>query len=413
MASIEKVETGIYKRGASYLVPVYAGKDPFTGKERRKWATARTLEEARRPRRQMQQEVEKAGRVPAQTLTFGEFLRTRFLQEHVATLRPKTQKGYRAIIETHLAPEQGEHPGLGKVRLDRLTRDHIVRYLQDKRKTELSEQTLLHHYRVIHKALACAVEWGYVGRNVADQVPAPKPTKYHAEVLTAEQAQALLEWLKASRHRLYPLIATALGTGMRISELLALKWADVDMARRRLHLRRTLAEESVKNGPVFGTTKNEEGRPIPLAEFVRDALWDRALEVQREKDFFDQDYQDYGLVFCRPDGRPYDPRNVSQAFRKLLARYNQEVRAKAEQEGRKPAPEELLPRVRFHDLRHTCATLLLKQGVHPKVVQEILGHSRIEVTLDTYSHVLPSIAEEAAAELDKALRAAPPAEPAS
>jgi integrase len=259
-----------------------------------------------------------------------------------------------------------------------------------------------------------------VGRNAADQVPAPKPAKYQGNVLIPEQAQALLDYLRGLYHcederrrcRLYPLVATALGTGARISELLALKWEDVDLARGRLHIRRALAEHSGKHGTVFGPTKITQGRSVPLAEFVRDALRDRIMELQREKEFFAQDYKDFGLVFCRPDGRPLDPRNVSQAFGELVKRYNEELRAKAHREGRQPKPEELLPRVRFHDLRHTCATFLLKQKVHPKVVQEILGHSRIEVTLDTYSHVLPGVDEEAAAELDKLLRAAPPTDPA-
>ena len=408
---MERVETGIYRRGESYFAAVYAGKDPVTGKERLRWARARTLEEARKLRRQMQKEVEESGHIPPQSLTFAEFLRTRFIPEHVATLRPKSQKGYRSIIEKHLAPSS-----LGKVRLDRLRRDHIAAYIMEKRRKKLSERTLLHHYRLIHKALECAVEWGFVGRNVADQVPTPKPVKYQAQVLTPDQAQALLDYLRGLYHcederrrcRFYPLVATALGTGARISELLALKWDDVDLARGRLHIRRTLAEESVKDGPVFGPTKNTQGRSVPLAAFVQDALRDRAVELQREKEFFAQDYKDFGLVFCRPDGRPLDPRNVSQGFGELLERYNEEIRARAQRQGREPALEELLPKVRFHDLRHTCATLLLKQKVHPKVVQEILGHSRIEVTLDTYSHVLPGVDEEAPTELDKLLRSTPP-----
>lgn len=404
MPTIEKVETGIYRRGNSYLVPVYAGRDPLTGKERRKWATARTLDEARRLRRQMQQEVEKSGHVPAQAMTLGEFLRSKFIPEHVATRRPKTQKGYLMIIERHLAPDG---KGLGSIRLDRLTRDHVAVYLQAKRKEKLAERTLLHHYRLIHKALECAVQWGYVGRNVADQVTPPKPTKYQPAFLGPEQAQALLDWLRARGHRLYSLVATALGTGARISELLALQWGDVDMARARLHVRRALAEESVKSGPVYGPTKNEKGKTIPLAEFVRDALWDRSLEQQKEKEFYAQDYQDFGLIFCRPDGRPHDPRNVSQDFGGAIKAMNAEIARRAQDQGRTVSPDELLPRVRFHDLRHTCASLLLKQGVHPKIVQEILGHSRIDVTMDTYSHLLPGVDEKAAAELDKLLRAAP------
>ena len=348
-----------------------------------------------------------------------QFLRTKLVPEHVAVLKPKTRKAYMNIINDHLAPEDPVNPGLGKVRLDRLTRDHIVAYLQSRRQPArprkrqgpgrptaklLSERTLLHHYRVIHKALECAVQWGYVGRNVADQVTPPKPEKYRPTFLTVPQAMTLLDYLKERGHWLYPLVATALGTGARISELLALTWADVDMERRVLRIRQALAEESVKNGPVFGTTKNREGRPIPMAEFVREALRYRSQQMAREKDFYAQDYQDFGLVFCRPDGRPHDPRNVSSDFGDILRKVNAAIREKAAQAGRQPGPEELLPKVRFHDLRHTCASFLLAQGVHPKVVQEILGHSTIQVTMDTYSHLLPGVSPQAAKELDRLLQ---------
>lgn len=415
----ERVETGIYRRGDTFYVSVFAGRDPLTGKKRYRTATAATLAEARALRKRMLQEVEHAGHVPPQTMTFGQFLRTKFVPEHVAVLKPKTRKAYMNIIKNHLAPEDPDNPGLGKVRLDRLTRDHIVAYLQSKRHPAcprkrqgpgrptakvLSKRTLLHHYRVIHKALECAVQWGYIGRNVADQVTPPKPEKYRPMFLTVPQATTLLDYLKERGHWLYPLVATGLGTGACISEVLAPTGADVDMERRVLRMRQALAEESVKDGPVFGTTKSGEGRAVPMAEFVREALLDRSQQMAREKDFYAQDYQDFGLVFCRPDGRLHDPRNVSSDFGNILRKVNAAVREKAAQAGRPLAPEELLPKVRFHDLRHTCASFLLAQGVHPKVVQEILGHSTIQVTMDTYSHLLPGISPQAAKELDRLLR---------
>jgi len=199
-------------------------------------------------------------------------------------------------------------------------------------------------------------------------------------------------------------VATALGTGVRISELLALTWEDVDMTRGQLHIRRALAQDNVKHGPVFGPTKNEQGRRIPMAGFVREALQARASEVQREKDFYADAYHSYGLVFCKPDGRPYDPRYISQRFRELLRQINAERETRARQEGRQVSPEELLPLVRFHDLRHSCASFLLAQGVHPKVVQEILGHRTIQITMDTYSHLLPGVDAQATRALDQLLQ---------
>ncbi|MBE3597771.1 MAG: site-specific integrase, partial [Limnochordaceae bacterium] len=380
MAAVEKVETGIYRRGNSYLVPVYAGRDPLTGKQRYRYATAKSLEEARRLRRQLQAEVDKAGHVPPQSMIFGDFLTKKFIPEHVATRRLRTQKGYGDIIANHLVP------ALGKVRLDRLTREHLVAYFRAKREASkkdgsraLSERTLLHHYRLIHKALNCAVEWGYVGRNVCDQVPPPRPERYRANTLTAEQADKLLEYLKEKGHRHYALIATALGTGARISEILALQWQDVDPIHGVITIRRSLESQGDKT-PRFGSTKNGEGRAIAMADFVREALVDRWTEYLREKDAFAQDYRDFGLVFCKENGEPYDQRYITHMFAKALK-------------------DAKLPHVRFHDLRHTVATLLLKRNVHPKVVQEILGHSTIQVTLDIYSHVVPGLNKTAAQEL--------------
>lgn len=408
MPSIERVETGIYKRGDSYVVPVYAGKDPITGKERRRWATAKTLEEARRLRRKLQEEVEKSGHVPAQRMTFGEFLLQKFIPEHVERKRPKTQRGYRDIIEDHLLG------ALGNIRLDRLHREHLAAYFREKRKAGLSEQTLLHHYRLVHKALACAIAWGYVGRNVADQLPAPRPAKYQATRLTVEQAERLLVYLADARpekerrekpdepkpHPLGPLVAVALGTGCRKSELLALKWEDVDFANGAIYVRRSLESRGTAV-PIFGSTKSSRGKRIPMADFVRRALLDRMLAVTQARKFYAQDYRDFGLVFCKDNGTPLDPAWVNHALAKVLQAMNREATERAKEQGREPTPEELMPHIRFHDLRHTCAALLIKQGVHPKVVQEILGHSSIQVTMDIYGDLLPGVDKEAARKLDE------------
>lgn len=369
-------ETGIRKRGNSYQVIVYAGRDPLTGKQKQVSGTAKTLEEARRLRKRLLAEVEASGHVPAQQMTLGAFLADKFVPEFVALKRPRTQRGYRQIINVHLVP------GLGRVRLDRLTREHVAAYLADKRKSGLSERTLLHHFRLLHKALDCAVKWGYVGRNVCDQVPAPEPKKYPANPLTVEEAQRLLDYLKETGSRHYALIATALGTGLRLSELLGLRWADVDMDAGVLHVQQTLRKSGSE--PQFDTTKNETGKTVALAGFVKEALWDRWAEYLREKDFYHQDYRDFGLVFCKPNGEPYRDTYISHRFTELL-----------EAAG--------LERRRFHDLRHTTATLLLKQGVHPKVVQEILGHKTIAVTMDTYSHLMPTMQKEAVQKLDTLL----------
>lgn len=327
-------------------------------------------------------------------LTVAEYLKHWLSSYAKPTVSESTYERYEGIVLNHLIP------GLGLHRLGKLRPLHIQAYYAEaeksgrvqrprkpkpkpKRLTKrtvkkdekpdtrlrgLSAQTVKHHHRVLHEALKQAVRWGLLAVNPADAVQPPKPQPHEIHVLDAGGSVNLLESLRGTRFHLP--CAIALGTGMRLGEVLALRWQDVDLEAGRISVRQSL--QQTKGGLVFKTPKTARGqRSITL-----DAETVVVLEAQK------QAQKDAGLisplVVCEADGSPYYPDRFSAEWRKRVTR----------SWG-----------VRFHDLRHTHATLLLAKNTNAKVVSERLGHSTIGITLDTYSHVLPSMQDEAARNL--------------
>jgi integrase len=234
-------------------------------------------------------------------------------------------------------------------------------------------------HAALRRALSDAVKQGLVARNVASLVSPPRFDRYEAQTLTVEQAERLLEVAHGSH--LDALLILALTTGMRRGELLALRWDDVDFKQSLVSVHRTMTRVG-GYGYVEGEPKTRSSRRrIVLPGVALEALKDhreRQAQVQLK---VGETWQDKGLVFCDGSGRFFSPDVVLYRFGKLLREVG-------------------LPHMRFHDLRHSAATILLVAGVHPKVVQERMGHSTIAMTLDVYSHVLPSMQQEAAGKID-------------
>lgn len=218
-------------------------------------------------------------------------------------------------------------------------------------------------------------------RNVADSVDAPRPRRPQVKVLDPEGVRSLLK--AAEGHRDYAIIHTAVYTGLRRGELVALRWSDVDLDRGVLYVRQSM--QRLGGQFVFREPKTKKARrqvvlPRPTIAVLKAVRRQQAENKLR----LGPEYKDHDLVFCNPDGTPLDPGELSHRFANL-----------AKKAG--------YPGLRLHDLRHTHATLLLAQGVHPKVVQERLGHENISTTLDIYSHVLPGLQEAAVRGLEQAL----------
>jgi integrase len=311
----------------------------------------------------------------AGALTVGDYL-DRWLADVRDTVRKSTHEGYEHAIGPHIKP------ALGRITLKDLNPAQIRWFYRDRLDSGLAPATVHKQHIVLHKALKAAVAHGLIPRNGAAGLKLPRITREEIDPLTEEEARRLLETVRGAR--LEALYVLALSTGMRLGELLALKWEDVDLEGGRLRVRRTLTHAG--KSFVLGEPKTKNSRrTIRLAKGAISALKAHLSRQLEEMERMGSLYQPGGLIFATEDGTIVNPSNLrNRSFRPLLKRAG-------------------LPPIRFHDLRHTCATLLLSKSVNPKVVSEMLGHASISITLDIYSHLLPDMQEKAVEALEKIL----------
>ena len=312
----------------------------------------------------------------AGNMTVGDYL-NRWLNDSVRdSVKQRTLQNYECVVRKHLTP------ALGPIKLTALTPAHVQGLYRSKLDSGLSAETVRLIHNTLHKALKQAVRWSLVPRNVTEAVQAPRPTKKEIQPLTLDQARILLE--EAHGDRLEALYVLAVTTGLREGELLGLRWQDVDLDRGTLRVCQQLTR--TKEGLSFTSPKGGRSRSVRLTQSAVKALKSHRKRQVEERLRLAGLWQDMGLVFTSTTGTPLDVGNLrNRSFKPLL-----------EQAG-------LPPTVRFHDLRHTCATILLSRKTHPKVVQEMLGHSTIVQTMDTYSHVLPDMQDEAVSAMEGAL----------
>jgi integrase len=314
----------------------------------------------------------------ADNLTAGAYL-DRWLSDSVRdTVKATTFERYEQITRLHLKP------ALGRVKLKGITPAHVRGLYRDKLEAGSSARTVRYVHTTLHKALKQAVMDGLIPRNATEAVKPPQLSREEMHPLTPEQAKLLLQTTYETEDRLEALYVLAIHTGLRQGELLGLKWDDVDLEDSSLQVRRTLA--ITRSGPVFISPKTTGSRrSVKLTSKAIEALR-RHLERQLgEIDRIGSLWSENGLIFASETGEPLDRRTVTKLkFKPLLKRAG-------------------LPEIRFHDLRHTCATLLLTRNVNPKIVSEMLGHASIAITLDIYSHVLPNMRDQAAAAMEEAL----------
>jgi integrase len=345
---------------------------------KRRYVSGKTKEEARRNLRRARGEAERGLVFDADNLQVGEYL-DRWLSDSVNdTVKATTFERYEQIVRLHLKP------ALGRVKLKGLTPAHVRGLYREKLEAGSSARTVRYIHTTLHKALKQAVMDGLIPRNVTESVKPPQPSREEMHPLTPEQAKLLLEIAHKATDRLEALYVLAIHTGLRQGELLGLKWDDVDLEDGFLQVRRTLT--ITKDGPVFTSPKTAGSRrSVKLTSKAIEAL-KRHLERQLgEIDRVGSLWIENGLIFASETGEPLNRHNlIRRSFKPLLKRAG-------------------LPQIRFHDLRHTCATLLLTRNVNPKIVSEMLGHSSIAITLDTYSHVLPNMRDQAAAAMEEAL----------
>jgi integrase len=237
-------------------------------------------------------------------------------------------------------------------------------------------------HTVLRRGLNIALRWGLINRNPALTITLPKLKRKEMKTLNDSQVRVFLSAAKGLRYE--ALFWMAVFTGLREGELFGLKWSDLDWGKKHLRVQRQLQRIKGK-GMVFTEPKTKAGkRMLVLSTATIAKLREHIYYQQQERIIAGDRWQEYDLLFPSTLGTPMDPSNMYKDFKDTLKKAG-------------------LPDIRFHDLRHTAATLMLQQGTHPKIVQERLGHSNISLTMDTYSHVLPSMQEEAAEKMDEIL----------
>ncbi len=369
-----KSEKRIGKRGVSWQLTVELPRDPTTGKRRQKLLTAPTKREVEALATQMLASIQNGGfsEADAKRLTVGQYL-TRWLASLDGTVRPSTQERYTDVMRRHVAPI------VGRVQLSKLSSLDVQNLYANRLAAGLSPTTVNLIHNVLHRALKQAVRWGLLLRNPTEMVDSPREKTPEFVVWNENQVSVFLavtisdEW--AALWRL------ALLTGMRRGEILGLKWEDVDLARGVLAVKRTLSR-GAKGAYTFGTPKTAHGRrSIALPPSVVESLKSHRRKQLEGRLVLGEAYQDKDLVFANTLGEPLHPNSLAHRFHQLT-----------KQAG--------LPRIRIHDLRHTSATLMLANGVHPKIAQERLGHADVSMTLNRYSHVTMDMQRDAADQLD-------------
>jgi len=325
--------------------------------------------------------IEQGTYVKPNKLNLGELLE-KWLKDYVSmNTTDRTLESYSYIVKTHLIP------GLGRIPLSDLQAHQIQSYYGNKLsegrvdgKGGLSARSIVYHHRILSNAVDYAVNMGLVVRNVIKVVKPPRVARVTMQTLSPEEVSRFLDVARDTDYYVY--FATLVYTGLRRGELLALRWRNLDLSSGRLSVVETAyrlgsGEYRIKE-PKTLQSRRTVILPSSLVELFKvyrfdQELWRIQLGISLNADDF---------VFIRPDGSPINPNAISLAFRRIIRKTG-------------------LKDIRIHDLRHTHATLMLKAGIHPKVVSERLGHANIGITLDIYSHVLPGLQEAAAEKFDR------------
>lgn len=362
----------VRKRGNKWAVVFYAGYNDagkkkykwFSGFDTKKAASDFLIEKAKEFRDHTYVEPS------TQTMSdlFGMWLEFKTTQ-----VRVTTHHNYQRLLTTYMLPY------IGHVTLDKLN----VRHLQSTYSKLVTERGIKGSvvrvvHGLIHNMLAQAQKWDMLAKNVAEIATPPRTEHREMVTWTSEQVQEFLNLAASSPY--LPIYIVAIATGMRRGEVMGLKWLDVDLERATLTIVRTLSY--LERKPVITDAKRASSRrTVVLPSFAVDVLRQHRTHQIEMKLKMGNTYRDEGWVFAKYDGSTLQPETVRDAFERLIKKSN-------------------LPYIRFHDLRHTHATLMLQQGIHPKVVSERLGHSNISITLGTYSHVMPGMQEQAASKFN-------------
>lgn len=364
----------IRKHGTGWQFTVNLGKDPLTGKRKQKSKGGfRTKKECEKAVNELVMQLEKGEFFEVEKMSLQEYLSYWLATYAKANVAPSTYIRYSFSAADIIGY-------LGNIEVSKLKPAHIQKLYADlSNYKKQSNSTLLKTHRMLHIALKHGVGWQILSTNPCDNVQPPRAEKTDMSIWTVAEANKFLETIKDEI--IFMPVTIALQTGMREGEICALKWDNINLSSATLSVKYTL--QKINKILILKNPKTKKSiRTLALMKTTIEELKHHKKNQLQNILALGENYNDDNYVCCWEDGRPIDPMYISKRFNKLVRDYK-------------------LPIIRFHDLRHTHATLLLQQGVNPKIVSERLGHSTISITLDTYSHVLPNMQKEAVLKLDE------------
>jgi integrase len=365
------------KRGTKWSFSIDVGRDPETGKRKQKTVSGfKTKKEAEKACAEMITKIEKGEYVEESKETLGEFL-IEFMENKVKhSIRASTYHNQIFMTKKQLLP------ALGSKKLKDIKPLDIQKFYSKKMEEGLSAAYIKQLHSILTKAFRTALEWGLIEKNVMATVKAPRIQKKNMAIWTMKEANQFLEYVK--ERKFFIVYVLAIYTGMRKGEILGLRWRDCDLENNTISIQQTLYKT---NGTfVFQEPKTKGSkRIITISDFVVHCLKKQKARQNEWKLRLGQAYQSSDLVAANWVGTPIDPTHLHCDFKSSIQKAG-------------------VPVIRFHDLRHTHATLLLQMGENPKVVSERLGHADVSITLDTYAHVLPNMQKDLAKKFDAAMR---------
>lgn len=376
----------IVRRGkSSWRLKFDVGADPVTGGRKIAYRTVHgTKRQAEAALAKALAELQDGDFVDPSAMTVHEYLK-KWLSDYARhNVAHKTFERFEELINNQIVPR------LGSVKLQKLTPLQIqsaYSFMLEHGRIKgggLSPRTVHHVHRLLYQALRQAVKWQLLARNPVEAVTPPKPSDTEIQILEGAQIGVLLRTAESTR--MYVPILLSVTTGLRRGEVFGLRWSDVDLLRGRLSV--TQALEQTKAGISFKEPKTRRSRrTVTLPQVTIEVLRAHRADQAAERLALGLGKDDLGLVFTNPLGEPVSVRAASKEFARIVKRAK-------------------LPPVTFHGLRHTHLTELLKSGVHPKVASERAGHASVAITMDTYSHVLPTMQDGLTAGIDAAIRTA-------
>jgi len=365
------------KGSKNYTIVLQIGLDPSTGKRKQQWITAGTSKrEAEDKMAKLIHELNSGTYIKPNKINVAQYLRSWLAECCKPSLTQRSYERYRGIVENNLIP------AIGRIRLIDLRPEHIQQHYANLIDRGLAARTVRYDHMVLHGALRMAVKWQLVPRNIADVVEPPKARNSEMQTWDSDEVTTFLEAAKSTPYHV--LFYAALYTGARRSELLGLSWRHVDFIYSQIDIERGL-HRTKEWGYIFTQPKSAKSkRTIALSPSLVLLLKEHREKQECARLLINKPLTEDDLVFAHDDGSPLFPNSVSRAWTMLASNVGIKL-------------------IRFHDARHTHASLLLKQGAHPRIVQERLGHSTIATTLDVYSHVTPGLQEAVATRFDEAM----------